>query len=71
MKKYIVHVYFSGYTDVMVKAKSESEAVIKGRKEVMKNLEACRPTDLHYLEEIQNVVNSLEPWPQCDTAEEV
>jgi len=66
--KYTVRIYFSGFVTKEIEADSKSEAIIKGRKEINESL-TCKQESLSYLPDIQEIIETLEPWREADTAE--
>ena len=64
-----VDVYYSGFTTVEVKANSEQEALELGR-----TLASHRLSDAIVIDTVGNLaqlIQSLEPWEECDTAERI
>jgi hypothetical protein len=56
MKKYEVHIYYSGFCSYTIEAKDESDAVEKGRQ---MNIN------------VNDLLTNLENWEDADTAEEI
>jgi hypothetical protein len=72
--KYTTRIYFSGFITRSVEADSEEEAIRKGRgevisNEVISNLKFVKPTALHTIPEVIEIIDTLELWTDADTAE--
>lgn len=65
--KWSVDVYYSGYTTVEVEAQDVDEAIEKGRLEAQRRLGLGGVIDSDGA--FSQLVNSLLPWEECDTAE--
>ena len=64
-----VDVYYSGFTTVKVKANSEQEALELGR-----TLASHRLSNAILIDTTGNLaqlIQSLKPWEECDTAEQI
>lgn len=64
-----VDVYYSGFTTVEVKAQNEHEAIMKGRDEAVRRL--CQAVTFDPDGAMAHLIQSLEPWEDCDTAERI
>lgn len=64
---YEVKLYYSGYVIHIVKADSPENAILKARKD------QDRPywKEEEYFDAHLGVIDTLTPWPEADTAEEV
>lgn len=67
MTEWRVDIYYSGLTTVNVQADSENEAIIKGREQAVQKLQ--KATILDPNGSMAQLLQSLEPWEECDTAE--
>jgi hypothetical protein len=65
--RWSVDIYYSGYTTVEVEAADMGDAIIKGRDEAIRRLGFGGIIDPDGA--LSQLVNSLEPWESCDTAE--
>jgi hypothetical protein len=61
-----VEIYYSGFTIIQVEATDEDEAILKGREEALRRLEQAVIVDADGA--MAQLVQSLEPWEECDTA---
>lgn len=64
-----VDVYYSGFTTVQIEAEDMGEAIEKGREEAARRLGLALISDPDGA--MAQLVSSLEPWEECDTAEMV
>ena len=62
-----VDIYYSGLTTVNVRAGSKNEALIKGRKRAVQKLQEAIIFDPDGA--MAQLIQSLEPWEECDSAE--
>lgn len=69
MSLWHVDVYYSGFTTVEVEAENEHEAIMKGREEAPKRLRQAIIIDPDGA--AVQLIQSLEPWEECDTAEQL
>ena len=66
MPSWEVEIYYSGFTIIQVEATDEDEAILKGREEALRRLEQAVIVDADGA--MAQLVQSLEPWEECDTA---
>ncbi len=69
MPEWRVDIYYSGFTTVKVRAGSEDEAIIKGRERAVKKLQKAAILDPDGA--MFQLIQSLDPWEECDTAEKL
>ena len=69
MNVWRVDVYYLGYTTVEVEATDEDEAIVKGRTEAARRLRLATILDPDGA--MAQLIHSLEPWEDCDTAEKI
>ena len=69
MSLWRVDVYYSGFTTVEVEAPDEHGAIIRGREEAVRRLQQAIIMDPNGT--AVQLIQSLEPWEACDTAERV
>jgi len=67
IQMYEVKLYYSGYVVHIVKAESSEEAILKARK----GQDRAYWNEEEYFDAHREVINTLIPWPEADTAEEV
>ena len=66
MSKYKVDLYYTGYITHEIEADSPSEAIKKAR-----DIQDGVYKERDYLMAYKPILETLEPWRECDTAEEV
>jgi vacuolar-type H+-ATPase subunit D/Vma8 len=66
--RWSVDIYYSGFTNVVVEAHDIDEAIEKGCEEAERRLTLAQILDPDGA--MSQLVNSLEPWEECDTARE-
>ena len=64
---YEVKLYYSGYVVHIVKADSPGDAILEARKDQDK----VYMKEEEYFDSHRGVLDTLIPWPEADTAEEV
>ena len=69
LPRWRVDIYYSGFTTLEIEAADETEAVLKGRDEAREHLLLAMIFDPDGA--MSQLVSSLEPWEECDTAERV
>lgn len=67
ISRWSVDIYYSGYTTVEVEAQDIDGAIEKGREEAVRRLGLAQILDPDGA--MAQLVSSLEPWEECDTAE--
>jgi hypothetical protein len=67
MSRWSVDVYYSGFTNVVVEVTDIVDAIDKGREEAQRRLGLAQILDPEGA--MAELVGSLEPWEECDTAE--
>ena len=64
---YEVKLYYSGYVVHIVKADSPEDAILEARKDQ----DRVYMKEEEYFDAHREVIDTLQPWPEADTAEEV
>jgi hypothetical protein len=67
VSRWRVDIYYSSYTTVLVEAQDADDAVGKGREEAARRLGLAVILDPDGA--MAQLIASLEPWEECDTAE--
>jgi hypothetical protein len=66
MKRYSVKLYYSGFITKEIEADTPEDAIIRSRK-----AEEFYGNETAYYDAYREVLNTLEPWRDADTAEEI
>jgi hypothetical protein len=66
--RWSVDIYYSGFTNIVVEASNEMDAIEKGREEAERRLRPAQILDPAGA--MSELISNLEPWEECDTARE-